>query len=284
MTKQAKNSAKPLKEARKLTPKRHSKDKIRNTVIWVIAAMLWVATAIIVSQLIVGLIMVQILGKEQFAEPLPTTIFSAVSYVLAFVLVAFVPPVVVINWRNIGKTNEERSKVSSGFASLKTLGIRGLPTWSDIGLSIVGLIAYFILAMIVMAFFQMFPWFNAGESQDIGFSYNLYGVERMLAFITLVVLAPVAEELIFRGWLYGKMRTKLSAATTNLMSVLISSFLVSLLFGAIHMQWNVGVNVFAMSLVACALREYTGTIYAGILLHMLKNGLAFYALFVLGMS
>ena len=64
--------------------------------------------------------------------------------------------------------------------------------------------------------------------------------------------------------------------------MIISILLVSLLFGIVHLQWNVGVNVFAMSIVMCLMREITGTIHAGILMHMLKNGIAFYLLFVLG--
>ena len=67
-------------------------------------------------------------------------------------------------------------------------------------------------------------------------------------------------------------------------AILIANLLVSVLFGLVHMQWNVGINVFAMSVVMCALREITGTIYAGILLHMLKNGVAFYLLYVAGMG
>ena len=70
---------------------------------------------------------------------------------------------------------------------------------------------------------------------------------------------------------------------SDLWAMIISIFLVSLTFGIVHLQWNVGVNVFAMSIVLCGLREITGTIYAGILLHMLKNGVAFYLLYVLGM-
>ena len=88
--------------------------------------------------------------------------------------------------------------------------------------------------------------------------------------------------MIFRGWLYGKLREKMSESMSEAASIVISSLLVSVLFGTIHMQWNVGLNVFALSLVMCGLREVTGTIYAGILLHMLKNGLAFYLLYVIG--
>ena len=61
-------------------------------------------------------------------------------------------------------------------------------------------------------------------------------------------------------------------------------FLVSLLFGVVHLQWNVGVNVFAMSVVLCGLREITGTIYSGIVLHILKNGIAFYILYGMNLN
>lgn len=64
------------------------------------------------------------------------------------------------------------------------------------------------------------------------------------------------------------------------MGVFGSSLVVSMVFGILHGQWNVGVNVFALSLVMCLLREYTGSVWAGIVLHMTKNALAFYMLFV----
>jgi membrane protease YdiL (CAAX protease family) len=51
-------------------------------------------------------------------------------------------------------------------------------------------------------------------------------------------------------------------------------------FGAVHGQWNVAIDVFSLSLIMCGLREITGNIWAGALLHMLKNGLAFYILFI----
>ena len=56
--------------------------------------------------------------------------------------------------------------------------------------------------------------------------------------------------------------------------VWLAMILVSVLFGIMHRQVNVGINVFFLSMVLCLMREMTGTIYAGILLHMLKNGIA----------
>jgi membrane protease YdiL (CAAX protease family) len=43
---------------------------------------------------------------------------------------------------------------------------------------------------------------------------------------------------------------------------------------------NVALDVFILSIVMCGLREMTGSIWAGVVLHMMKNGLAFYLLFI----
>jgi membrane protease YdiL (CAAX protease family) len=88
----------------------------------------------------------------------------------------------------------------------------------------------------------------------------------------LIIVAPVAEEVLFRGYLYGKLRKSVP--------VWAAIGIVSVLFGSIHGQWNVAIDVFALSIVLCVLREITGSIWAGILLHMVKNGLAFYILFI----
>ena len=72
--------------------------------------------------------------------------------------------------------------------------------------------------------------------------------------------------------MYGKLRSRLSAIPAII--------IVSALFGLMHGQWNVGVVVGIMSVFMCIARELTGTIYAGILIHMIKNGVAFYFLYV----
>lgn len=225
--------------------------------------MLWVAVSVIASQLVVGYIMIWILGKDAFAEPVWTAVYTAISYVLAVGLMLLV----------------SRKKVRR-----RQLGLHGWPTWTDIGLAVIGFLVQLILAAALTALFMFFPWFQeiADQSQDVGFSVLNSGLDRIVAFVSLVVIAPIAEEIIFRGWLYGIMRQKLSEQVSNVAGMIISILLVSLLFGLVHMQWNVGVNVFATSVVLCGLREVTGTIYAGILVHMLKNGVAFYLLYVAG--
>lgn len=243
-------------------------------VVQILIMLIWVAASVIVSQLALGLLMTSTMDSDQLKKPVVTAIYSVLSYLVALGWILFATPKLKVFRSFFPKISEKIDR--------RGLGLRGLPTWTDIGLAPVGFIVSTILAAGLVALFNIFPWFDAKQAQDIGFNTYLIGMDRIIAFLTLVVVAPIAEELVFRGWLYGKMRELLSEHVPDILSMLISIFLVSFLFGLVHMQWNVGVNVFAMSVVLCGLREITGTIYAGILTHMIKNGVAFFLLYVVG--
>lgn len=270
----------------KQAPNKMSRKQKRKLAFSVFLMLLWAGLSVIFSQLIVGWIMVRIMGVDSFLQPSSQAVYSALTYILALFLIVWIPTNLSVKWR-VGKKGDGSEKSGGrepATISRSLLGLNGLPTWTDIGLAPVGFIVATLLAAGLALVFNMFPWFNATESQSLVFSTYVEGVDKIIAFITLVVIAPVAEELIFRGWLYGRLRAKSSHAMSNIASMIVSSLLVSVLFGAVHLQWNVGVNVFALSMVLCAMREITGTIYAGILTHMIKNGIAFYLLFVLGVG
>lgn len=224
----------------------------------------WATGVFVGCQFLMALIMTLILG-DQVSQPLWTAIYGAITYTLAFTIIILVPYFVRKKWRS--------SRIE--------LGLWGTPTWTDIGLGLAGTIAYFILAAIIVWLCTLLcPWMDMSQAQDVGFN-SLYGIgDRLIAFLALVVIAPIAEELIFRGWLYGKLRKIIPGKA----SIPIAMLLVSVLFAALHGQWNVAVNVFALSLVLCGLREVTGTIYSGMLVHMIKNGIAFYLLYIIGSS
>lgn len=264
--------------------KKLSKKQLCRTITCVLGMLIWVMASVIVAQLIVGYLMLWILGSETFLQPVPTAIYSALTYTLALALTVCIPPLVYKKWQKSRHDKNPAAKTTSPTITREEMGLRDWPTWTDIGLAPVGYIVSLLLAAGLVGIFSMFPWFDAKQAQEVGFSYYLTGADRVIAFAVLVVIAPVIEELIFRGWLYGKVRGKLSEIASNATSMVISALLVSLAFGIVHLQWNVGVDVFALSLVLCALREITGTIYAGILVHMLKNGVAFYLLYVLGVG
>lgn len=155
----------------------------------------------------------------------------------------------------------------------KLIALQRSLQFSDIGLGILGLVPSFVLAAIFTASaVVLIPGFDVDQAQELGFSNVTVRFEYLLAFVTLVILAPLVEEIIFRGYLYGKLRQRSGP--------IISTILVSLVFAALHLQLNVAVIVFGLSLVLCTLREFTGSIWAGVILHGAKNGIAFYFLFV----
>ena len=225
-----------------------------------LAFVAWVAVVLLAAQYLVAMLLNLALPTETLLKPITNMIYGAVVYLLAFLVIVFVP------WKLI-KMKTTRDE----------LGVRGLPTWTDILLAPVGLIVAMLLGGIILMIIKcIFPAINLEQEQELGFN-NLFGKAELIeGFIALVVVAPIAEELIFRGWLYGKMR-----ARAPMWPALI---LCSLLFGFMHGQVNVGVVTFAMSVVMCLIRELTGTIWSGVLLHMIKNGVAFYLLYVLGVA
>ena len=223
---------------------------------WGIGLAVWVGAILFGVQFLISFVLVKMLSETQLQSNVLNSIYQVVVYAASFAIIVFVP------WRLL-KMKTTRDE----------LGLRGLPTWTDVLLAPIGFIVVMVLATMLSAIMvAIMPDVDWEQAQEVGFN-NLYNTaDFILAFVCLVVLAPICEEIIFRGWLYGKLRMRLSAVPAIL--------IVSVLFGVMHGQWNVGVTVFAMSVGMCVMRELTGTVWSGVLLHMIKNGIAFYFLFV----
>ena len=229
---------------------------------WRFAAILplWVFAVFILVQLILGLILTLALqlgvSEESLSGPLFNTVATAVIYMATLILAIGVPM-----W-----TKKQR-------VTLTEIGLHRLPNWADLGMAPIGFIAYFILSGIFIALTpSLLPFVDLNQVQDTGFSGLTGRPEYILAFLSLVVIAPIAEEIIFRGYLLGKLRKY----TPLWVSILITS----LLFALVHFAWNVGIDVFALSIVLCLLRVWSKSLWPSILLHMLKNFVAFYLLFI----
>ena len=155
----------------------------------------------------------------------------------------------------------------------KLLGVNLPLRLRDIGLAAVAFVVYVSLALWAMELVSiLLPSLNLDQPQDIGIKTLNSGYGFALAFVTFVVLAPLAEELLFRGYLFGNLRRILPFG--------VAALITSALFGFIHFQWNVGIDVFILSLVLCYLREKTQRLWPSVVLHMGKNFLAFATLFI----
>jgi membrane protease YdiL (CAAX protease family) len=101
-----------------------------------------------------------------------------------------------------------------------------------------------------------------------------------LTFISLVILPPLVEETLMRGYLYGSLRKNMSKIGAALVT--------SIIFASAHLEfgsgapllWIAALDTFVLSLFLVYLREKTGSLWAGMLVHALKNGIAFASLFI----
>ncbi len=165
--------------------------------------------------------------------------------------------------------------------SWQSLGLGRWPKLGDAGYALLAFAIYFVLAAVIMAIVSaVLPGLDVDQKQQIGFDSAKSGWELGLVFLSLVVLVPITEEIMIRGFLYTGLRQKFTR--------IIAALIASLIFGAAHLQLGSGapplyvaaIDTFLLSIVLIYLRERTGGLWAGILVHALKNGLAFMALFV----
>lgn len=165
-----------------------------------------------------------------------------------------------------------------------SLGFLGLskPKWHQPMLGILTVPAYYLTFAILLSITSMlFPDLNVNQKQDIGFN-NVVGQSQLIfTFISLVVLAPLLEEIVFRGFIYKTLRRPFG--------IIAAGILTSVLFGAGHLLEGgdgsllyVGaLQTFVLSLYLVWLRQKTGNLWASITLHASNNLIAFVALFIL---
>ncbi len=150
------------------------------------------------------------------------------------------------------------------------------PKLRDVIRALLGFGVFYILLIGVSAvLFHFFPQIDTSQQQDVGFK-NLVGpFDTGLALVSLVILPPLGEEVLMRGYLFSGLRSRLGFISAGLIT--------SLLFGLAHLGegvggallWTAALDTFLLSLVLVYLREKTGAIWAGIFVHALNNLVAF---------
>lgn len=235
-----------------------------NSLITIVGESSWVLFSFfLVAAIVFGVLVPYTPGLEQFFD---TTMGQLLTSGLIYALVLFV--VILPIW---AIWNFEYVR--------KVLGITRKPTREILWLPLLVWVAYMAATILAAVLASFAPWIDMKQAQDVGFTDINLPMEYVFAFVALVILPPIAEELLFRGYLFGRLREKFG--------FWLSAVIVSIVFGVVHMQWNVAVDVAILSLFLCYLRERTGSIWASIVLHSIKNGVAYFLLFIaplLGMN
>ncbi len=143
-------------------------------------------------------------------------------------------------------------------------GLRSTPLWRTAGIA--SLVTLFVLGFEV-GFVELAD-VDDGGTDILGTDE---GVVAAIAFsLAAIVVAPVAEELFFRAFLYRALRNRLrvwSACAIN-----------AAVFSVVHLQYLTEPKVFVVIAVfavgACLLYEITGSVFAPIAMHATFNTLA----------
>lgn len=215
--------------------------------------------AAIVPLVVVLLVIAQSLGTIVVVYLLPDAPSSLKLLVIIGVALAALAAVLLsaMRWLGVGWSTFKLQKPGSGWFTVLATG-----TGAYIAIS---------LTLLVLASY-LIPSFNSNQSQDIGLQ-NPTGIQLLPGFIALVIFTPLFEEIVFRGILFAGLRRKSSFMVAALFSALIFAFL--------HGQWNVALDTFALGLVLAWLVEKTNSVIPGMILHALKNFVAFGILFII---
>lgn len=230
----------------------------------------WVLVAFIGSQFVAVWLLIGLVSLIPALAGLNLAVLTVVSTALAYVLALSVV-LVVHRLRN----------TSEGWS---IFGVHRSLSWMDIGLALLALLPYYLISYgLIIGLSDLLPFVDPMQRQSIPYQNLVLRYEYIIAFIALVVLAPVAEELMFRGYFLGKLKSYINPWVAVVFTALVFGLLHlpgQMSGGSITLQWSAAIDTFALGLMLGTLRLWSGSVWAGILLHMLKNAIAYFALFV----
>ncbi|WP_395736233.1 lysostaphin resistance A-like protein [Prosthecobacter sp.] len=132
-------------------------------------------------------------------------------------------------------------------------------------LACVNLVAYFSNSWLQ----SFWPHLEPQETVKAFQQSSGYGI-KLLVVLLAVVIAPLAEETLFRGFVYGVLKRYTDAPFAALAS--------SLMFAIIHMHVGSLLPLWTLAVLLCCAYELTGCLLAPMILHAIFNGVSIVAM------
>jgi membrane protease YdiL (CAAX protease family) len=153
----------------------------------------------------------------------------------------------------------------------------GRPTPAQFGLrrpsavqAIGGVVGAYVTFQLVALLYALVV--NTSQKQDIldQLGANRSGAYLAASAVVVCVLAPIAEELLFRGFFFTALR--------NAMPTLLAAISTGVLFGLVHVigtPFPLIVPLAVLGFLLCLLYLYTGSLLPCMALHSINNAIAF---------
>jgi membrane protease YdiL (CAAX protease family) len=153
-------------------------------------------------------------------------------------------------------------------AKISTLGLNNFSWWRFILWVIGGILFLSISVILIFSLVQwLVPSFDANEAQDVALQYGANGVGLWLSFIAAVIIAPIVEEIYFRGLILPVLMRRFGAFFGILTT--------SILFALMHFQPNVVLYTFVLAILLAIVRLRLKSVIPSMLLHAINNFIAF---------
>ncbi len=160
---------------------------------------------------------------------------------------------------------------------LKELGLRSISLKREIGwgtlgglLALIGNVGLFYILWLIYYLATgerlINPQMNVLKSQS--------GMMLVLYILSIVVFAPIFEELFFRGVLYPPLRNKLGRTQ--------GMVLLAFIFAFLHFQLSGLLSLFMVGLIITFLYDETGSLYPSIIAHAINNTVVLITMLLLG--
>jgi membrane protease YdiL (CAAX protease family) len=223
---------------------------------------LWIAPAAVLVGLFASIfvtLLVQLVGSS-FGSPLshPTPAVNLVAdYLFDF---AFVGSAVAF-------------ALFRGRMSLLQLGYLRISWRAGIGAVVLAGLGYYVVSFAYSALFAVKG--NDKLPSELGVSHSTAAAAAAAVFVCVV--APIAEEFFFRGFLFGVLRQMRVTVAGHELGPWLAAVIVSILFGLAHTgsanpQFLIPLGF--LGFVLCMVRWKTGSLYPCMALHSLNNTLA----------
>jgi membrane protease YdiL (CAAX protease family) len=148
-------------------------------------------------------------------------------------------------------------------------GLRRTALWPAVGWAALGLLAFYVFAGIYGSLVDT----DAKQqiTEKLGADTGTFGL--VLAGCIVMILAPLAEEVFFRGFFYGALRGRFG--------VLVAAVIDGVVFGLIHWDFKGADSLLilpplmVLGVIFCLVYERTGSLWPVVAMHTFNNAVAY---------
>jgi uncharacterized protein len=194
--------------------------------------------------------------QQDIMRNIGITTFLTYSFIYAFILFIIL---------RIFRTTPVRTFFEATGLKLKKAG-------EVIKMFFLGILSYFAAIPVIVIASLIYSLIFRHEAQSVNpvFEYIRTAGDTLnivLLFLVVGILAPIFEEILFRGILYTSLRRYMPAVS--------STIIISLLFAFIHFDLGVLFQLFFLSAILTVVYERSGSLIPSIVLHCVWNSVVF---------